>query len=162
VDQPVLNVFRMAGMMRGNSIQAVSDKAEGVDAILQGGVPTPEIDAAATRSGHDVSVMVWNYQDPDRTGASASVKLDISGLPKNSKRVLLLHYRIDADHSNSYTVWKNMGSPQQPSPGQFAQLETAGQLQLLESPRYINNDAGSSSVSFALPVQGISLLQLSW
>jgi xylan 1,4-beta-xylosidase len=162
VDQPVLNVFRMAGMMRGNSIEAVSDKAVGVDTVLHNGVPAPEIDAVATRSDHDVSVMAWNYEDRDRTDSSAPVNLSISGLPKETKRLLLRHYRIDGAHSNSYTAWKEMGSPQHPTPEQFAKLEAAGQLQLLESPRYVDNQAGSSSIDFTLPLQGVSLIQLSW
>jgi xylan 1,4-beta-xylosidase len=162
VDQPVLNVFRMAGMMRGNSIEAVSGKAAGVDAILHNGVPTPEIDAVATRSDHDVSVMAWNYEDQDRTDSSAPVNLSVSGLPKEAKRLLLRHYRIDSAHSNSYTAWKEMGSPQQPTPEQFAKLEGAGQLQLLESPRYIDNQSGSSRIDFTLPLQAVSLIQLSW
>jgi xylan 1,4-beta-xylosidase len=162
VDQPVLNVFRMAGMMRGHSIEAVSNNAAGIDAVLRGVVPTPETDAIATRSDHDVSVMIWNYEDQDRTDSSAAVNLFVTGLPKDAKRLLLRHYRIDAIHSNSYTAWKEMGSPQQPTPEQFAKLERAGQLQLLESPRYVNNDAGSSSMTFPLPLQGISLVQLSW
>jgi len=162
VDQPVLNVFRMAGMMRGESIDASSDKAAGLEAILRGGVPASEIDAVATRSAHDVSVMVWNYEDQDRTDSSASVKVSVSGLPKDAKRLLLRHYRIDGDHSNSYTAWKKMGSPQQPTPEQFAKLESAGQLQLLESPSYVDNQAGSSDIAFTLPLQGVSLVQLSW
>ena len=49
-------------------------------------------------------------------------------------KVLLQHYRIDNDHSNAYTVWKNMGSPQKPTPEQYAELKAAGQLELLILP----------------------------
>ena len=79
-----------------------------------------------------------------------------------TKRALLRHYRIDHDHSNAYTVWQQMGSPQQPTASQQAQLEAAGQLQLLDSPRWISSDAGTSAVSFPLPRQAVSLVQLSW
>jgi xylan 1,4-beta-xylosidase len=129
---------------------------------LHNGVPTPEIDAVATRSDHDVSVMAWNYEDQDRTDSSAPVNLSVSGLPKEAKRLLLRHYRIDSAHSNSYTAWKEMGSPQHPTPEQFTKLEAAGQLQLLESPRYLDNQSGSSRIDFTLPLQAVSLIQLSW
>ena len=162
VDQPVLNVFRMAGMMHGNRVEAKSDKALQVSKIISDGVPAPETDAFATRSDHDLSVMVWNYEDRDRTDSSSSVSLKVAGLPKNDKRLLLRHYRIDGEHSNSYTAWKAMGSPQTPSAEQFAKLEAAGQLQLLESPRYIDSKEGSAEIKFTLPVQGISLVQVSW
>ncbi len=162
IDQPVLNVFRMAGLMGRDFVFAKSDQAEPLERIVSGGVPAPEIDALATRSDHDVSVMIWNYEDQDRTDSSSNVKLSVSGLPASAKRLLLRHYRVDTNHSNSYTLWKEMGSPQQPTPEQIARLQAAGQLQLLESPRYIDNSAASAEVKFTLPLQGISLIQLSW
>ncbi len=162
VDQPVLNVFRMAGMMRGNLVEAKSDKAEGVDKVISEGVSSPAIDTVATRSDHEVSVMVWNYEDQDRTDSSSPVNMTVSGLPQEAKRLLLRHYRIDRDHSNSYSVWKQMGSPQSPTAEQVAKLEAAGQLELLESPHYTDNKGSSAAINFGLPLQGISLIQLSW
>jgi xylan 1,4-beta-xylosidase len=148
IDQPVLNVFRMEGQMGDHFLASKSD--------------SPQTDAIATRSDHDVSVMAWNYEDLDRTDQTSAVDLMISGLPQTATRLLLRHYRIDQTHSNSYTVWKAMGAPQQPTPEQFAELERSGQLQLLESPRYIANQAGSARLTFELPLQGISLVQVSW
>jgi xylan 1,4-beta-xylosidase len=45
----------------------------------------------------------------------APLELSIAGVPATAKRVLLRHYRIDQEHSNAYTAWKSMGSPQNPS-----------------------------------------------
>ena len=55
-----------------------------------------------------------------------------------------------------------MGSPQNPTPEQYAKLEAAGQLELLESPRWVTARAGAVDVSFELPRQGISLVQAAW
>ncbi len=162
VDQPVLNVFRMMGMMRGGYIAAKSDRAVPIEALVNKEVASPETDAIATRTDHDVSVMLWNYEDWDKTDSSATVHLNITGLPKAANRLLLRHFRIDGEHSNSYAAWKAMGSPQSPSAAQISKLEAAGQLQLLESPRYIDAKAGGAELKFALPVQGVSLVQLSW
>ncbi len=162
VDQPVLNVFRMIGMMRGDYVEAKSDGAAPLSTLVKSEIASPETDAIATRTDHDLSVMLWNYQDRDRTDSSSAVKLDINGLPKTAERVLLRHFRIDGDHSNSYSAWKAMGSPQNPSAEQIARLQSAGQLQLLESPRYINAKSGAAELKFSLPLQGVSLVQLSW
>ena len=54
-----------------------------------------------------------------------------------------------------------MGSPQQPTPEQYAALEAAGQLQELESPRWVNTEK-ETKLDFRLPRQAVSLLQLSW
>ena len=79
-----------------------------------------------------------------------------------SKKVLLEHYRIDETHSNAYTAWKNMGSPQSPTPEQYAQLKAAGQLQLLTSPVWLDVDKGRATVETTLPRQAVSLLRLKW
>jgi xylan 1,4-beta-xylosidase len=69
---------------------------------------------------------------------------------------------VDDEHSNSFEVWKKMGSPQQPTPEQYTVLEAAGQLQLLESPRWVSAEAGRLHVPFTLPLHGVSLIRLTW
>jgi xylan 1,4-beta-xylosidase len=92
----------------------------------------------------------------------APVRVSVTGLPASVHRVALKHYRIDRDHSNAYTAWKGMGSPQNPPPEQYTGLESAGQLQLLESPRWLWTESGQVEISFALPRQAVSLVQVSW
>jgi xylan 1,4-beta-xylosidase len=72
------------------------------------------------------------------------------------------HYRIDANHSNAFSVWKSLGSPAAPTPDQQRQLEQAGQLQLLDSPNWLWNTSGTVSISFDLPRQAVSLLRIEW
>jgi xylan 1,4-beta-xylosidase len=163
VDKPVLNVFRMAGMMRGDRVKVDSSGAVGLDAILKEGVRgKPDIDALAARSEHEVSVMTWNYHDNDVPAPDSPVRLTISGMPAATRRVLVKRYQIDHDHSNAYTVWKEMGSPQNPTPEQYARLEAVGQLQLLTSPEWVSGKDGKVELSFSLPRQAVSLIQVSW
>lgn len=163
IDKPVLNFFRMAGLIIGDRIKVDSSGALPLDTILQDGVRGRQtVDALATRSEHKIAVLVWNYQDEDVAGPAADVALRASGLPPNVRRVLLRHYRIDQTHSNSYTVWKQMGSPQHPSSEQYRQLEKAGQLQLLEAPRWVNSVSGTADMQFSLPSEALSLLEFSF
>jgi xylan 1,4-beta-xylosidase len=106
--------------------------------------------------------MVWNYHDEDAPAPAAPVEVVVEGIPPAATRVLLEHYRIDERHSNAYTAWKEMGAPQNPSPEQYARLEAAGRLELLESPRWLWTGKGTAHIEFSLPRQGISLLHLSW
>jgi xylan 1,4-beta-xylosidase len=106
--------------------------------------------------------MVWNYRDDDVSGPNAPVHVIVSGLPDDANRILVRHYRVDQQHSNAYTVWKQMGSPQHPSVEQYSTLESAGQLQLLESPYWMNAHEGNAELQFSIPSQGISLVQLDW
>lgn len=147
VDKPVLNFFRMVGLMRGDVVRTEDG---------------PDVHAMATRSGNRVAVMVWNYHDDSAPASPAEVATVISGLPIGTDRVLIEQYRIDQDHSNSYTAWQKMGSPQHPSPSEYARLESAGQLQTFDSPRWVTVRDGGVHLNFSLPAEAVSLLCLSW
>ncbi len=163
VDKPILNLFRMDGLMHGDRIEAESSGALALETILAKGVrEKADVDALATRDEHGFSVLVWNYHDDDVTGAVADVTLAAYELPVNARRVLVKHYRIDAEHSNAYAKWKNMGSPQAPSAEQQRQLEDAGQLEMLQPPKWLDSGAGKVSIIFSLPRQGVSLIRLEW
>jgi xylan 1,4-beta-xylosidase len=163
VDKPVLNFFRMAAMMKGNRLKVETGGALGLDHILAAGVrEAPDVDALATLADREMAVLVWNYHDDETSAASAAVQLALSGVPRNAGPVLVQHYRIDDDHSNSYTLWKQMGSPQKPTPEQQAKLEAAGQLQLFTSPEWRQPKDGKLTFTFDLPHHSVSLLRLTW
>ena len=107
-------------------------------------------------------MLLWNYGEDDVPADDATVDLSFAGLPPAVARVLLHHYRIDQQHSNAYARWKQMGSPQAPTAEQYRALEAAGQLELLESPRWIDARSGKAEVHFALPRQGVSLVEVTW
>lgn len=163
VDKPVLNLFRMLGLMKGERVQAESSGAVGFDRILQSGVrDTPDVDVIASQSDHRVTALVWNYHDDDVTAPAAAVRLTIAGLPPDAGKLIVRHYRIDQDHSNAYTAWKEMGSPQDPAPEQYAKLKAAGALELLDSPRWMGCKQGRVTLEFSLPRQALSLVELTW
>jgi xylan 1,4-beta-xylosidase len=163
IDKPVLNVFRMAGLLRGDMVKITSSGSAGLDGILQNGVrERPDVDALASRSESEASVMLWNYHDDDVAAPDSPIRMNVAGLPDAASRVLVRHFRIDRDHSNAYTAWQQMGSPQQPSPEQYARLEAAGKLELLEPPRWVSANRNHIDLEFALPRNSVSLVQVSW
>jgi xylan 1,4-beta-xylosidase len=163
VDKPVLNVFRMAGLMSGNRVSTTSSGQIALDDILKAGVrANPDIDAFATKADREAAVMLWNYHDDDLPAAGAQVQVTVAGIPSGVKKVLLHHYRIDDTHSNSYTVWKAMGSPQSPTPEEYAKLKAAGQLELLTSPEWLDVSGGKVTITTGLPRQATSLMRLEW
>jgi xylan 1,4-beta-xylosidase len=163
LDKPVLNFFRMAGLMSGDRVRIESDGALPLESVVKEGVVAkPDLDAIAARSDRKVTVLVWNYQDNDVAGPPASVALKTVGLPSGAERVCLRQFRIDQDYSNAYTAWKRTGSPQQPTPQQYAALEAAGQLQSIGSPQWLTVRNGAAEIRFELPLQGLSLIEFSW
>ena len=162
VDKPVLNVFRMFGKMQGDFVEASSDHAYSLQMALDSsfrGAKT-DIGTLATRQKNTASVMVWNYHDVDKKGESTQVSLEIAGIKASS--ATLTHYRIDDEHSNSYELWKKMGSPQAPTALQIAALGKAGQLTQVNKPQKVSISKGRLNLSTDLPRQAVDLFQVIW
>jgi len=161
VDKPVLNVFRMYGKMGGQRVEVSGNMAYDFLRVRDSSVRREaDINALASYENKTASVMVWNYHDEDLPVPASPVSVSIKNIP--AKKALLTHYRIDDNHSNSYEVWKKMGSPQQPSPEQIKELEKAGQLAMLETPKTVRIKNGLAVIQLQLPRQGVSLLQITW
>ncbi len=163
IDKPVLNVFRMFSLMTGNRLAVESDQAASLDSILREGVRSqPDVGAMAASDQKKLCILVWHYHDDDLSGPSASVDIKIDGLSVQSGKMRLEHFRIDQEHSNAFAAWQRLGSPQKPTPQQYAQLEKAGQLATLPSSAVIPVQDRSARIRFELPRQAVSLLRLTW
>ena len=159
LDKPVLNVFRMLGQMSGTRLAVESSSAAALDVIRDSGVrERPDVHALAARTDRSIAVLVWNYHDDDVSAPAAEIDLTIDRA--RNGEATLTHTRVDQDHSNSYEAWKRMGSPQAPTPAQYAHLEKAGKLQPLRPPERIRVENGTARLSFSLPRQGVSQLTL--
>lgn len=163
VDKPVLNFFRMAGLMPGDRIKVTSSGALSAAELREkGALDSPDIGSLASKADRSIAILVWNYSDNSTAAQSRAVNLAVQHLPQTSGQVQLRHYRIDETHSNAYSLWKQLGSPQSPSAEQKKQLEAAGQLQLLEPPKQIGLEADRLDVEFMIPANSVSLVELLW
>jgi xylan 1,4-beta-xylosidase len=163
LDKPVLNAFRMFGLLGNEKIKISSSGAIAPEEVVLSGVRRqPDVNTVATRKDREIEILVWNYHDDDSPAPDAEIETSLRGLPKEARSALVEHFRIDANHSNAFALWQKMGSPQSPSRDQLQQLQDAGQLQLLGSPAWIAVEQGSVHLHFALPRQALSLLRVSW
>ena len=163
IDKPVLNAFRMFGLLGGRRIALTSTNNIPAQEIRQSGVrQQSDISGLASRGEREVVLLLWNYHDHDLPAPDSPIDLVITGLPKTTQHALIEHYRIDRNHSNAFATWQQMGSPQQPTPEQYSQLERAGQLALLESPSWVGLEADGLHMRFALPRQALSLVRITW
>lgn len=161
IDKPVLNVFRMYGMMSGSRVEVKGNQNYTFSMVRDSSVrKKADIDALASKNQHSAAVMVWHYHDDDVKAEDATIEVDLKGFP--AQQVNFKHYRIDNENSNSYEVWKKMGSPENPTAEQISILEKAGQLALLTSPSYLKTTNGTLKLNFKLPRQGVSLLRFDW
>jgi xylan 1,4-beta-xylosidase len=161
IDLPVFNVFRMFSRMGSQRLAATSDAAVPLDTMMKAGVrDRPDVSLLASRDERKVTILAWHYHDDDLPGPAADVTLTIAGLPAGKPRVQ--HFRIDADHSNAYTVWQTMGSPAQPTAAQYSQLEKAGQLASMSDPPPLAVAGSNATMQFTLPRQAVSLFVVEW
>lgn len=161
INKPVLNVFRMFGLMQGKRVEVNADGGlKAADIITAGVRARADVNALASTNGNAAWIMVWNYHDDDVKADAAPINLSVKGLTNN--KVLVKHYRVDDVYSNSFTAWKEMGKPQKVNAEQFKTLERAGQLSMLTSPEWKNVTQGTVDVNFDLPRQGVSLIELTW
>jgi xylan 1,4-beta-xylosidase len=166
VDKPVLNAFRLMGMLCsrsgppfGNWVETTSSGALPLDRVVAQSVTgSPDVNSVATRSGSQVDILAWDYHDADVDAPEARLQLRVDGL--KGKAVLESEFRVDGSHSNAYRAWQQMGSPPQPTPEQFQKLEAAGNLeQTVQSHRLALRD-GSAEIDLNVPKEGIVLIRL--
>jgi len=163
IDKPILNLFRMLGLMAGDRVSASSSAAVPLDTLVSTGErESPDVDVLATRDEHSAAVLVWNYHDVNQPGPPVPATITVKGLPAGVHRVLLDQFRIDDTHSNAYTVFQAMGSPQQPTDEQYARLKAAGQLETLGSPQWLDVHDGKIEIGASLPLESVSLIRLTW
>ncbi len=160
IHKPVLEVFKMLRKLKGDRIPLTSTGALGLADILKNGVrgADPDIDGMAVKTPGKVMALIWNYHDDIVQVAPAQVNLNVklpAGFPA---RVKLTHYRMDTTHSNAYSAWLKLGSPQSPTAAQTAQLQSAMALETLNPPAMVPVVNGAVSQSFDLPRHGVSLI----
>ena len=160
VDKPVMNVFRMFGMMKGERIKVSGNPYPAKKVIEEGIRNRPDINAMASLSENQLTILVWNYHDDDILGEINNVELNLTHLPNGN--ALMSHYRVDQEFSNSYTEWQKLGSPQQPTEEEYKKVEDAGQLKLYTSPKWMEVKDNKLNINISLPRQAVSFIKLEW
>lgn len=164
IDKPVLNIFRMYALMEDKKIGFISDKAidmsGSIDPYRSGA--HPEVDGFAAMSGNkSIDILIYcHHDDWWNVKGEYTVKLTVSNIPFLSKKVKLVHYRIDDEFSNACSLWNSLGRPYYPSPGQMEKLKAKAGLEMLCPPQEIDIVDGSIVLDFSLPVHGISLIRV--
>jgi xylan 1,4-beta-xylosidase len=153
----------MFGKMDGRQLPVVADAALPLDSILRSGVSDQaDVQALATLGNDKLTVMLWNYHDDEAAAPATSAELILQNLPGRAPGLRVHHYRIDANHSNAFSAWKEIGSPQQPGPEQYRRLESAGQLEEMAPPKPLNTSSGEWRMTLPLPRHAVSLLEVAW
>ena len=164
VEKPVLNAYRMLARLGDTRVAVESNHAWSLDRLDDADEGMPEeIDALATTTSRDdhVSVLVWRHVDdqyaPDM--GEAEVELRIERLPFGGD-VRVHHTRIDAQHSNSHSAWRALGSPLEPSGFELGVIRDRQGLEPVEPDRVASVRDGALTLPLSLPLPGVSLIEI--
>ncbi|SDS94474.1 GH39 family glycosyl hydrolase [Microlunatus soli] len=164
VEKPLLNGYRMLSLLGTERIAATSDAGWTLDDLdpEAGRSMGEEVDALASRAEDGtLAILVWRHTDDQyRTSTDeATVRLTVRNAPVGT--LGLTHYRIDAEHSNAHTRWKELGSPQDPTPEQLTKITARQGLEELEETTTVQADPdGTITIDVSLPLPAASLLLL--
>ncbi len=159
VDKPVLSVFRMLARLGGARLALTSDAAR---APLEGGdrpETPPDVSGLATLDGEGgVRVLLVSHHDDWDVRRPSEVRLSVRGLTDG--RYSVRRYLLDAEHGSSHAAWLALGSPQQPTPQQLAELHRASRLALVETAS-VEATGREATLEMALAPHAVCLIELS-
>ena len=166
IGKPVLNFHRMWSMMSGVRVKADSSGQTPLETALKDGIggDATDVGSVATFDEADgkLYVFLWHYHDKDVEFPDAKVSVNIGGLPvsfASGNKPGVVQYRVDEDHSNAYSKWLAMGSPQEPTQQQYDELVEAAKLKTFGEPQALDlHEGGKLSLELSLPIRALSLL----
>lgn len=137
INKPILNIFRMFGKMQSNRLAATSTGQYSLESVVEGSIRGESdvgVLASINANKDKMAVMIWNYHDNALPKPDAQISFNISNAFPGCPEATLKHYRIDQSHSNAYSTWLAMGSPQDPTEQQYTQLKAAGNCKCYINP----------------------------
>jgi xylan 1,4-beta-xylosidase len=104
------------------------------------------------RADGSLAIAVWNLVDPDKEGSTKQVTLMFRNLVANLWAEVR---RVDSEHSNVMKIYRELGSPQQPTEKQVDQMNAATELGPPKRMEIRNNQ-----ISLELGVNCLALVEL--
>ncbi len=150
IDKPLLNGLRLLGKLGSARLSVTESKRSETPP----GDAAVEVLASTTEVGA-IRVMAVNFNEEFGYSDSHTVRLQLEGLAPGSWRCL--HYRVDHDHSNAYTVWQSLGRPVVPDDRQLAAIQERMGVELVEPEFTVAAVEGSTGLETTLPPQSVSL-----
>lgn len=158
---PVFNTFKLFARLAPQRVAVDAPAMLPVDAIIADSVRgEPDLGAVGSVGEERATVLLWNYHDvAGGYEHRREVEVRIEGLPVRSKNVMCNEYAIDETAGNAYTAWVAMGSPQQPTSEQVAQLHAAAEMKPVRRTLAVDED-GVAQLEVTLPRQSVTLLEI--
>jgi len=161
IEKPLFNLFRSYAKLGTKRFALKTSR--GHDPLqygdLNGYTAGPEFNGWVTeREDGSFAILLYTHHDDWDIEEEFSAELQLSAFP--GSEAVVRHYRIDAGHSNTYEVWKSLGSPDWPDASALDLLHRSEGLQLLCEPYTKEAEEGVLSLKFTIPAHAVSLLEV--
>ena len=117
------------------------------------------------KGGGDLDVLLYNRLVPSgREGVPpapaqpARLTVVLHGLPARGARAHIR--RIDAEHTNPYRAWQEMGSPERPTRRQLRRLEDASELRTQHHELHRDPQSGDAAFTVNLPAESVAAVRV--
>jgi xylan 1,4-beta-xylosidase len=142
IDKPILNGLRLLGKLGKQRL------------AVKGPAPAPVDLIATTSEDGSLRVMAVNFREAFDYDEEQTVRLHLTGMADGSWRCR--HYRIDANHSNAYSVWLSQDRPIIPTHSQLATLLERMGVELFEPVANLSVTEGEARLETTLPPHAVS------
>jgi xylan 1,4-beta-xylosidase len=162
IDKAILNLFRMYSRMGSQQVGFESSGAKDPlsYADICGRSEAADISGFATLSETRLAILIYHHHDDWEAAGEVKIALEVENVPFRND-VMITHYRIDGEHSNAYTEWERQGKPMYPTPAQREAIKGREGLEILEPPQRVSLSESKISLTFGLPMHGVSLVSIS-
>ena len=147
--KPILNGYKLLARLASELVTVeVSPAGENISAF-------------ASRDPDKITIAIINFQNDKvfNEGEAISITLNIATQWSSDTKVRMNHWRIDRDHSNAYTAYREAGSPELLNPFEIDVIKKRMNLELLEPEKQAT--AGElARIEFELPCNGVSLIEI--
>lgn len=159
---PVFNAFKLFARLGSVRVESKSTGMLSTNEIIADSVRgNPDVGVVGTRTTDGtLRILLWNYHDvADGFDEPTPVELLVNGLTASHNPTAATLTLVDEFHANAFTVWRELGEPQSPSPEQVAMLHEAAKL--TSSPLKASAiDGNSAQFEFELLRQSVALIEV--
>jgi xylan 1,4-beta-xylosidase len=127
-----------------------------------GGADSDGVDAMATRSqaGDEIQILVYDQYGMLNTAGTDKVTINLYNIPASlaGKPLFVTRFLVDESHSNPNGVWREQGSPANPTEAQWQAMRAAQHLAVVSADTA--TIGGSYTTTFSIGRQSGTLLTL--
>ena len=145
------NAYRLLKMLGDQEVEV---KSEGLDGRFN-------VWAAKNEANGEAQILVYHWQPPKVEPLSEkTVEINLEGLCKEGERKYATVYIIDERHSNVFTAWQAMGSPENLTDEQIRILKDKSGLETEKSQTLVGGENGILNLKVSLKPGSVALYKM--